>query len=401
LPNEEKRRVFSMLPDGSQLKDVMLPRYDENRRLIGALKADVMRLVTAGEIAGETVAVEFYGEGQARSGRIDLAKATFYEETQLLVAREAVEMRADRMTASGTALHYDFGQSEGFLSGPCDIFLPNAPETAMNAKPSTPRMTAAVGLSLLAQSLTAAPPPPVTAEQQAEIRAAATTLAPQAAEASQATRKDLRETLKKSEEVTRAATAFLDKADLLAAEAQATPTAPAAEPKPLEVPPPGPDGVRIRPQGGFYFDMDGGVGSFLKNVTVSSPDFDLSGADEVKVFFSKPPAGDAPEKDGKSDSPFGGKMGDIERIMATGAILIKQKNPKPGEDPIHASGGLFSYNVKTGDIVISGRYPWFTQGPQVFLRAKERDLILRIDKNFKAITEGDWEAGFPTEKKAN
>ncbi len=385
-----------MLPDGSQLKGVMLPRYDEKRRLVGVLKADVMRLVNAGEIAGESVAIQFFSDHQARSGRIDLAKATFFEEKQLLVAREAIKIQSDRMTASGTALHYDFGRSEGFLSGPCTIILPSSTDTAMHAKPSSLGATAAVGLSLLAQTLPAAPPPPPPEEERAEIRAAATTLAPQATEANQAARADLRETLKKSEEVTRAATAFLDKADLLAAEAQATPASPAPEPKPLEVNP-GPDDISIRPQGGFYFNMAAGVGSFLKNVTIDSPDFYLTGADEVKIFFTKPPAGDKPQK---SENPLGGKMGDIERIVATGAVLIKQKNPKPGEEPLNASGGLFSYHVKSGKIVISGRYPWFTRG-SFYLRAMEPDLILSIDRDFNAHTEGNWDAGGKMDQKSN
>ena len=40
-----KLSAVSLLPDGSQLHGVMFPRYDEQRRLVGVLKAKAMTLV--------------------------------------------------------------------------------------------------------------------------------------------------------------------------------------------------------------------------------------------------------------------------------------------------------------------------------------------------------------------
>ena len=58
-----------MLPDGSQLHGVMFPRYDEDHRLAGVLKAEAMTLVNAKTIAGETVSPSsFSTRTSARAG---------------------------------------------------------------------------------------------------------------------------------------------------------------------------------------------------------------------------------------------------------------------------------------------------------------------------------------------
>lgn len=115
--------VVSMLPDGSKLKGVMLPRYDENQRLTGVLKSEAMTLVSADQIAGEIVSVELFNPDQSPKARIDLISATFYQEKGLIKANEPVEMKSDQMTASGSGLYYSFTGGKGFLLGPVTTIL--------------------------------------------------------------------------------------------------------------------------------------------------------------------------------------------------------------------------------------------------------------------------------------
>lgn len=396
-----------LLPNGSQLQSVMLPRYDEHRNLVGVLKAEAMTLVNDTQVEGRKVSIEMFNPDHSPKARIDLTKAIIYQDKNLLVAKEAVEIKSDRITARGSGLYYDFALSEGFLPGPATTIIQASTETTMNSPSSKLRATALAGAALMAQPLNAAPPPAPTAEEKAALQADAVSKAPEAAEANKIARSDLRETLKNSEEANKAAAAFLDKADLLAAESK---TDPVAEPKPLDVKP-GPDTSVITCDGGIYFDADAGVLVYLKNVKVTDPRFDMTGANELKIFFGKKPVKEPTEvpaaPDKKSKDPIGsngfGKMGasigDVERVVATGAVLLKQKNVQGGKEPINASGAVFSYNVKTGDIVISGGYPWFTQGT-TYLRAREPQLSLRIDKDSNAVTEGQWDmGGNPNQKK--
>jgi len=203
-----------------------------------------------------------------------------------------------------------------------------------------------------------------------------------------------------------AAATFLIQADL-------PPVAPDANPppaKPLDVKP-GPADTVINCEGGMYFDPDEGVLVYLKNVTVKDPRFDLSGADELKIFFGKKPAKtpkDPKDKSktaepGKAKDAFGGNLGanfgDVERIVANGAVLLNQKKAAAGKEPIQASGAIFSYDLKADQIIIKGGFPWVVQGA-TFLRAKEPNLILRISPDAGSfITEGRWEMGGNLEQK--
>ena len=152
----------------------------------------------------------------------------------------------------------------------------------------------------------------------------------------------------------------------------------------------------------MYFDADEGVFVYLKNVRVTDPRFGLSGANELKIFLGKKPA-KAPAqpakeaKDGKPGLGLGAKFGDVERIVASGAVRIVQKETEAGKDPVEASGAIFTYHAKTGEIILSGGYPWVKQGT-TFMRAKEPNLNLRILKTGSFVTEGNWEMGGTIEK---
>ncbi len=390
-PERKKLPAISLLPDGSRLHGVMLPRYDENRKLSGVLKAASMTLVNAEQMAGESVSVEFFNPDQSPRGRVDLKKAIFHQAKGILEAREPVHIQADRLTAQGSGLYYSFQQGEGFLLGPATTIIHALTETTMHTPPTSLRAVSLLGMSLLTQPLVAAPPSAMTAEEKAAVQADAVSKSPAAAAANAATREQLEATLADGEIAASAAKTFLVQADLPVPAADES----TAVAKPLDVTP-GPDDTVIKCDGGMYFDADEGVLVYLKNVTVTDPRFDLSGAGELKIFFAKKPA-EAPKKDAaeKSKGAFGNvgaNFGEVERIVATGAVLIKQNATQDNKPPIQASGAVFTYNVKTGEIILSGGYPWVKQG-STFLRAREPSLNLRIQKSGSFATEGNWDMG--------
>lgn len=259
------------------------------------------------------------------------------------------------------------------------------------------RAAAVLGMALPPHSLLALPPPPITAEEIKAIEADAASKAPAAAAANAAAGTTLKTDLADAEAASKAAAAFLAQADQAPVAADAEPAAA----QPLDVKP-GPGDTVINCEGGMYFDPDEGVLVYLKNVTVKDPRFDLSGANELKIFFGKKPAkgeNAKPEnvKPDKAKEGFGAKMGanfgDVERIVANGAIVLDQKPKDNNKEPIRASGAIFSYNLKADQIIISGGFPWVLQG-KTFMRAKEPNLVLRISpKASSFVTEGRWEMG--------
>ncbi|MES2981913.1 MAG: hypothetical protein V4727_06340, partial [Verrucomicrobiota bacterium] len=179
-----------------------------------------------------------------------------------------------------------------------------------------------------------------------------------------------------------------------------------AEGAPLEITP-GPNDTVIKCDGGMYFDAEAGVLVYLKNVTVTDPRFTLNGADELKVFFDKkepkkPASGDKKDADKKevekkeatkkpeASGPTA-NFGDVKKLIATGTVRLVQKSVA-GKDPVEASGGILTYDVPKGEIIISQRYPWVKQG-NFFARAKQPNLTLRLLNDGSFSTKGEWEMG--------
>ena len=408
--SRKKLSAISLLPDGSQLHGVMFPRYDENHGLTGVLQAMAMTLVNADTISGETVAIEFFNPDRSQRARVDLTRAVFNQATGLLEAKESVIMHGDRLSALGTGLHYAFEDGQGFLFGPVTTWIQNPTATPMNSSQSPLRNTALVGISLLALPLTATPPPAVTPGELAAIHADAASTAATAKQAATSARTDLAKDSSDAAAASTAANKFIAQAGIPTPDAEPT----ATEIKPLDLKP-GPDDTVITCDGGMYFDADEGVMVYLKNVRVTDPRFNLSGANELKIFLGKKPAA-APKKptdkttDKPADSPKkpankdplgsgpGAKFDDVERIVASGAVRILQKATEAGKEPVEASGAICTYHPKTGQIILSGGYPWVKQGA-TFMRAEQPNLILRILKTGSFVTEGKWVMGGPLNRK--
>lgn len=394
LPRK-KISAISLLPDGSEMKGVMLPRYDENHRLVGVLKAAAITLVNDEMIAGQKVTIEFSNPDGSPRGHINLTKAAFNQVKGLLEATEPVTLQSDRFSATGTGLHYAFEQGEGFLSGPATTWIQAPIETTMNSSHSPLRSAALAGISLVSHTLAATPPP---ATHDAALMADAAPAAPTHADAARIAKLDLRADLDASTAATAKAKAFLEKMELVST-TPAGDAPPAAEAKPLDVKP-GPNDTVITCDGGMYFDADAGVFVYLKNVRVTDPRFSLTGANELKIFLAKKPDTEEPAA-AETDKPslgIGAKFGDVERIVATGAVRILQNEVEAGKQPVEASGAIFSYHPETGQIILSGGYPWVKQGT-TFMRAKEPNLTLRIQKTGSFVTEGNWDMGGTLEQK--
>jgi lipopolysaccharide export system protein LptA len=383
-----KLPTTSLLPDGSQMHGVLLPQYDEKQKLSSLLHAEEMTLVSREMIQGESVCIEFFDSDETMNGRIDLKQAVFNSAKGSLKATEIVTLSSDQIIAKGDGLWYAFEQGEGFLGGPVDTRIFSKKQTTMKSRTTTLRATAMVGAALAQPALNAAPPPSAPAERTA-VHADAVSKAPAQSKAASETRSDLKTDLEASAAATANAKAFLEKQEIQV-KTGAAPVTPEA--KPFEAPA-DPNDTLVTCDGGMYFDADDGVFVYLRNVVVKDPRFDLLGANELKVFLGKKPDEKTRENasqksaDGKG---VGARFGDVERIVATGAVRVLQKQIEPGKLPVEASGAIFTYHPKTGNIHLQGGYPWVKQGTS-FMRAKEPNLILRIKKDGSFVTEGRWD----------
>lgn len=386
---KKKVSAVSLLPDGSKLHGVIFPRYDPQHHLLNVLKARDMTLVNADAFSGEAVTIAFFGEDGRPSGRIDLVRALCNQAKGTLVSTDPVSLHSDRLCAQGAGLNYAFNQGEGFLRGPATIWIKPQPETTMNSSHSPIRAAATIGVSLLTLPLAATPPPSVTPQELATLHAEATSTAPVANQAATTIRTDLVQDRGDAAQAATAARTFVTQAGIPLANDEPA----AAEAKPLDLPP-GPTDTVITCEGGMYFDADEGIFVYFKNVHVTDPQFSLSGANELKIFLSPKAAAATnrpkPDKKDPSSLGLGAKFGEVDRIVANGAVRILQKQPEAGKEPIEASGAFFTYHAKTGQIILSGGFPWVKQGT-TFMRAKEPNLTLSVLKSGSFVTEGNWD----------
>jgi lipopolysaccharide export system protein LptA len=392
-----KKNPISLLPDGSVLKGVLLPRYDEERNLVGDLKAETMTLIDSKRVQGENVLIRFYNPDRSLRGKVHLDNALFDQEKSRLSANEPVRITTDRLVARGSGLVYAFQGGEGFLRGPVTTWI-SAPPTAtsMNANPLH---TAALFALCLAQApLIAAPPAFVTEEEIAALKAEAASVKPEADKITASAEANLTESVAKGDEASTAALAFIKTSEIKAIAAEATEKEPEA--KPLEVKP-GPDDTLITCEGGMYFDADEGVLVYLKNVKVTDPRFNLVAGGQLKVFFDKKPEKKKPgDTEKKGETQAGpANFGDVKKLVAEGAVVIDQKGVG-GKDPVKASGSILTYDVPEGEIIIHGGYPWVKQGTY-YARAMEPNLTLRLLNSGSFSTQGNWQMGGNMNLKGN
>lgn len=123
----KKLPALALLPPGSELKDVMLPRYDPQHRLTSVLKAKVMKLVNADQIQGTAIVIQFFNPDNTPRGRIDLAKAMLDQTKGMLTSTEPVKIMIDGMNTTGTGLSYQLDQGKGFLLGPVTTIIKPRP----------------------------------------------------------------------------------------------------------------------------------------------------------------------------------------------------------------------------------------------------------------------------------
>lgn len=382
-----RKNPISLLPDGSVMEGVLLPRYDTERRLVGDLHAEILTLIDPKRIRGENVLIRFFNPDRSLRARAQLQNALFDTEKALLSAEEAVEITGDRLMVNGSGLVYDFQNGEGFLLGPVSTRISPPPnETSMKI---SPLHTAALYAMCLAPALLYAEPPAFLTEEEIQvIEADATSMKPQIDSVNLTASKNLAENKKDGDAASASALAFVDSANI---ELAAAPTADSKKAKPLDIKR-GADDTVINCDGGMYFDAEEGILVYMGNVRVSDPRFALSGADELKIFFEKKTTEEGDEKnDGKAQPGASADFGKVQRLIAEGAVVIDQKSVG-GKNPVKASGRVLTYNIASGEIIIHGGFPWVQQGA-FFARAKEANLTLRLLTNGSFFTQGNWEMG--------
>lgn len=387
--------TLELLPNGSQLENVQLSRYDEERRPAALLKASLMKVISETQIQADLVDLLVFDSDGSEQLRINMKSADYNHKAGVLNAKEDITISGEKFSAQGKGGVFQLDARRGFLHGPVSTsFLLEPPKkTTMTSPPLPTTASLLLGMASLALAI----PEPLTPAQL-------DTLDELAKPSSRKIQQQVTPTRTKNDEMEELShlasveiNRFLNEINRYALlSIAAVGDVPVKKPN---LPKPDPEGLNITCDAGMYFDSEKGHIVFLKNVVAKEPRFTMKAAKELKVFLEKKPEdpkkkkAEQEKKEDKNKLPsFSGPsdFADLKSIIATGGVEVLAKDKKG--KPIKATAATATYDAKTGDIILRGDFPLIQQGKQ-YLVAKEPGLYLRIFANGDFFTQpGKWEA---------
>jgi len=421
--------AVGLLPEGSNLKGVLIPRYNSERELEASLRAELMTVVTREEIEALGVNLKLFATSGTESGQMAMQRATYNHASGLIRASERVQVSTPKMHAAGSGLIVQMSREsggtnspfEGFLLGPVQTTFYTDRRTSMN-RPASLRSLAIVCLALTDPALAAGPVHLKPEEMKALDQLIEQVPAPNHAG-------DTARILSAGEEraqATQASMKAFAKRNAMLIENR-TPAAPAPAPAavaaeaPTEAAKPG---ITVQSDGDMYFDAATNVIVYTKNIRLDEARFKLACDDQLQIFLkSEPKKADvklgaqgentpappeakpdeqnnpqAPKKlEAKADGGMlglgGAGISGIERIIATGNVKVTSTDPQGNS--IVASAETAVYEAATGAFILKGGLPQIQRGPS-YQRALEPGVYIRYnsqDGNFE-MSEGKKETFF-------
>ena len=378
--------ALDLLPEGSTLKTVSFPRFDQNKNPSALLRAGLMKVITEEHVSGQNVELRVYNANGSQRLKVHMGAADYFVPDGILEASEVLTLSGDGFKARGTGAVFHLESRRGFVHGPVKTSFTadiNDKLNTMNSRSRPLTASALGGLAVLTISTAAGELPagigPLTGGDLARLDREAIPKAHHI----HAEVAPTKQVITRDDQLSRAVDLGFHKFSDRVKHPELL-TIAAGVPVQNPVPKADPEGLKVTCDGGMYFDAELGHLVYLKNIEITEPRFTLKAAKELKIFLEKKEAPAAGEKADAMDS-----FGDVSNIVATGGIRIVRKNDK-GQDLV-ATADTVSYDAKTGDMVLRGGFPTIYEGKKI-VRALEPGLYVRIYKSGNVYAQpGKWQ----------
>ena len=398
--------TLSILPEGSILRHVRLPRYNKDFKPTSLLVAEQLTILDKNRIKGDRVTIELYqvenGSLQARS---KMRRAIYNQQESTLHAREEISLQGNNYVATGSGLIFHWESKQGFLDGPVSTqFTYQKKNTAMNIPQkagSRHKLSSLARGTMLGTYLTvstsanATPPAGLSANDLKELDR----LSQPTVNTTVTNQKDVETIIRQQDALSKQAnqriTPFLKSIDKDVLLIQSpTESAPSLRTKPTHsstpakpVLKPGESTLLVECDGGLYFDNDAGLLVYLKNIRLTEDRFKLTCSDELKVFLSQEKQDDTKTKDDAKDQLS--SFGQLKRIIATGDVKVTRLDDQGR--PFVAMAETASYQAATGELILRGGRPKLQQSANQYLEAQEPNQWVKVLQNGKLVTSsGKW-----------
>lgn len=347
LAEEEvkKEHAFSsleLLPLGSILKNVKIPRYNPDFSPHSFIKAEKIEVISEKKISVSQLHLEQFDKNGGSQLEVDLRTADYFKEKGIISSQQALSISNDELktTAQGIIIHWN--SQRAFLFGPGHTIYKKETSTAMNRlRPLSSSLIAGAFITALpAQEFS------IPSNEKKKIEAQVAESHSQR-ELEKALNQDKANAVPKEQIQSEDAKKFIqdyapekEKALFVNAEPKVTPQKSETEFQ----------GLTISFEGGAYFDSKKNVASYIKNVTINEPRLKLSCAKELKVILETV---NVPQKDQSVKTKKA-----VKTILAIGNVKLHGKTEEQGKTKtIVASADIVEYNYKTKKAILKGGSP--------------------------------------------
>ncbi len=373
--------ALEILPAGSILKKINIPRYNPNYTPASLLTADQIKVISEEEVQGTVVGISLYDELGKIKTRTTLNAVNYNQSTGLITSRENLEFSGETFTASSQGLILDWENHRGFLLGKNKSIIYIKKRISMNNtnKPSTKTNTKKTRIATGATAaVLASVPALLTADELAKIEAdsqpstelfikqleqtKATLVATAEAEAKIATiRKELTEKL------------------------GSVPSIDPSQPAPPElVPIKGREFITITSDQ-LLFDAKKGVFVYFGNVKITHPQYSFTCDGELKIILNESASAKKLSEKERANLKPNDIFDDVKQIIATDNVIVRGKD-KNGKVVTAVTENL-SFTKETGSIILKGIGSRITT-PDGQLKVVTNNGYLKLDENFNASGQG-------------
>ncbi len=372
---------MKVLPVGSSLHGVTVPRFNSDYQRESLFQADQINILAEQRIKGFNVDLSFYSAADPPT-LIHLNSALYFEVTGIIHSDQNLQIHAEQFDIAAQGILLDSTDRYGFLSGHTEsIFYPapsskrakfntsqrNQAATESYAPSTNTTMSTKTKQStLLAVTAAATIPALLTAEELNTIDTLAESSSEQIAAVDKQTRNENAISLQQSNTIDvhkeaqkKTLVTLSQQSDTVSQQSRA-----------LEIREKQPQSIQITCENGMYFDANNGIAVYQKDVVVTHPDYKLTCSDELKIIlqaedgssFVKPKAA----KDGEVvtlETQNISRYKNLSKAIAVGNVVINAKD-SDGK-PIHAQAPLVTYDAITGIIILKGNRSFVKQGDTI------------------------------------
>ncbi len=378
---KQRMPALELLPAGSILKKISIPRYNKDYTPSSLLTADQLEVISEEEIQGTHVGISLYDAKGNIKTRSVLNSVNYNQATGLLTSKENLTFSGGTFTASSQGLTLDWKNQRGFLLGKNQtliyikesILMKNSNPQPLKARSKAKSLATTAAVAVIASS-----PSFLSAQDLAQIdeiskpstelfiqqldQTKASLAASVAAEAKIATiRKELKEKL------------------------GAVPSIDITQPVPLELLPiKGKQFIRITSDQ-LLFDAKKGIFVYYGNVRITHPKYTFSCDGELKIILSEAATSKKLKPEERAKLKPNDLFDDVSQVIATNNVIVQGKDNKGR--PVNAVTQNLTFTKTTGDIILKGKGSRITTADGQ-LKVVTNNGYLKLDQNFNASGQG-------------